>query len=84
MKNADYLSGDELTPEELTELIDSSIQEKKLFKKGISDRELEKKTIWLLFEKQSTRTRVSFESGFFQLGGNTIFLTQSNTQLSRG
>ena len=67
MKNSDYLSGDELTPEELTELIDSSIQEKKLFKKGISDRELEKKTIGLLFEKQSTRTRVSFESGIFQL-----------------
>ena len=84
MKNSDYLSGDELTPEELTDLIDSSIQEKKLFKKGISDRELEKKTIGLLFEKQSTRTRVSFESGIFQLGGNTIFLTQNNTQLSRG
>ena len=84
MKNCDYLIGDELQPQELEDLIDSSIQEKELFKQGASDKTLQEKTIGLLFEKQSTRTRVSFESGIYQLGGNTVFLTQNMTQLSRG
>ena len=84
MKNHDYLVGDELTPDELLDLIDSSIQEKELFKQKSSDFALKDITIGLLFEKQSTRTRVSFESGIFQLGGNTIFLSQNETQLSRG
>ncbi len=84
MKNCDYLIGDELEPDELTDLIDSSIQEKKLFKQGKSNKILKDKTIGLLFEKQSTRTRVSFESGIYQLGGNTVFLSQNMTQLSRG
>jgi ornithine carbamoyltransferase len=51
---------------------------------GLSSRPLAGKTIALIFEKPSTRTRVSFEVGMRQLGGETIFLTGQETQLGRG
>jgi len=47
-------------------------------------RQLQGQTLAMIFEKSSTRTRVSFETGMFQLGGNTIYLSQHDSQLGRG
>jgi ornithine carbamoyltransferase len=47
-------------------------------------RQLQGQTLAMIFEKSSTRTRVSFETGMFQLGGNTIYLSQNDSQLGRG
>lgn len=49
-----------------------------------SGRQLQGQTLAMIFEKSSTRTRVSFETGMFQLGGNTIYLSQHDSQLGRG
>ena len=57
---------------------------KHYFKHYITYQPLKDRTLAMVFEKQSTRTRVSFEAGMSQLGGNSIFLTTSDTQLGRG
>jgi ornithine carbamoyltransferase len=49
-----------------------------------SGQQLKGQTLAMIFEKSSTRTRVSFEAGIMQLGGNTIYLSQKDTQLGRG
>ncbi len=54
------------------------------FKNYITYQPLKDRTLAMVFEKQSTRTRVSFEAGMSQLGGNSIFLTTGDTQLGRG
>ena len=53
-------------------------------KQGISHRLLEGKTVALIFEKASTRTRISFEVGVFQLGGHGLFLSSGTSQMGRG
>ena len=53
-------------------------------KKGIPHRLLEGKTLGMIFSKSSTRTRVSFEVGMYQLGGTSLFLSQNDIQLGRG
>jgi ornithine carbamoyltransferase len=79
-----YLTGiSDLTGKEILGLIEHAIE----FKKGnISSKAqpLKGKTLALMFEKPSTRTRLSFESAMFQLGGNTIYLNSNDLQLSRG
>jgi len=67
-------------------LLRSLIESGKAFKKGagLPARPLEGKTLAMIFEKPSTRTRVSFEAGMQQLGGNVVVLTQNDTQLGRG
>ncbi len=54
------------------------------FKKGAESKELSKKTLGLLFEKASTRTRVSFEVAMSRLGGHSIYLNPQDTQIGRG
>jgi len=80
----DLLTGDEISNKEFLELIDYSIK----LKEEISMREqkslLENKTLAMLFEKPSTRTRVSFETGMKQLGGHTTILSLDEMQHSRG
>lgn len=84
LKTKNLLTLAELTPNEFLGLIDSSIQLKKELKKGICKSLLKNKTLTMIFQKPSTRTRVSFEIGMFQLGGHAVNLSSSDMQLSRG
>jgi len=84
LKTKDLLTLAELTPKEFLGLIDNSINLKKELKKGGNKPVLKNKTLTMIFQKPSTRTRVSFEIGMFQLGGHAINLSSNDTQLSRG
>jgi ornithine carbamoyltransferase len=84
LKTKDLLTLAELTPKEFLGLIDDSIKLKKELKKGGNKPVLKNKTLTMIFQKPSTRTRVSFETGMFQLGGHAINLSSNDTQLSRG
>ena len=70
--------------DDLEEIIDLGIKLKKKSKKGESIEFLKGKTLAMIFEKSSTRTRVSFETGMTKLGGHAIFLGKSDIQLGRG
>jgi ornithine carbamoyltransferase len=74
----------DLGSEELDQILRRAIELKTLRRQGQSCESLKGKVLGLVFEKSSTRTRVSFESGIFQLGGTAIFLSPSDTQLGRG
>jgi len=84
LKTKDLLTLAELTPKEFAELINYSIKLKKELKKGVNKPILKDKTLTMIFEKPSTRTRVSFEIGMYQLGGYAINLSSNDMQLSRG
>ena len=84
LKTKNLLTLEELTPKEFLGLIDYSIKLKKELKKGGNKPILKNKTLTMIFQKPSTRTRVSFEIGMFQLGGHAINLSSNDTQLSRG
>lgn len=72
------------TPEEIISILDLADQLKYEKKHNIPHRLLEGKTIGLIFQKSSTRTRVSFETGMFQLGGHALFLSAKDMQIGRG
>lgn len=84
LKTKDLLTLAELTTKEFVELIDHSIKLKKELKKGQNKPILKNKTLTMIFQKPSTRTRVSFEIGMYQLGGYAINLSSNDMQLSRG
>ena len=84
LKTKDLLTLAELTPKEFSGLIDDSIKLKKQFKNKGNKPILKNKTLTMIFQKPSTRTRVSFETGMYQLGGHAIDLSSDDTQLSRG
>tara|TARA_B100000029_G_scaffold503291_1_gene579951 strand:- start:3546 stop:4466 length:921 start_codon:yes stop_codon:yes gene_type:complete len=84
IKNKHILTIDELDTKEIKHLLDYAIELKKEHKKGKENHILQNKTLAMLFEKPSTRTRVSFETGMFQLGGNSLTLSTNDLQLSRG
>ena len=84
LKTKDLLTLSELTPKEFLGLIDSSIKLKKELKKNTNKPVLKNKTLTMIFQKPSTRTRVSFEIGMLQLGGHAINLSSNDMQLSRG
>ena len=83
LKTKDLLTLAELTPKEFVQLIDYSIILKKELKNGNKPL-LKNKTLTMIFQKPSTRTRVSFETGMYQLGGHAINLSSHDMQLSRG
>src|SRR3990167_10873473 len=83
LKTKDLLTLAELTPKEFVQLIDYSITLKKELKNGNKPL-LKNKTLTMIFQKPSTRTRVSFETGMYQLGGHAIHLSSQDMQLSRG
>jgi len=84
IKTKNLLTLGELTPKEFSGLIDQSIKLKKELKQGTNKPVLKNKTLAMIFQKPSTRTRVSFETGMYQLGGYAINLSSDDTQLSRG
>jgi ornithine carbamoyltransferase len=84
MTEKDYLSGLEFSADETLDLIERAVVQKKETKAGKTHTSLAGKNFALLFEKTSTRTRVSFQVGVSQLGGNSLFLSPKDTQLSRG
>ena len=84
LKTKDLLTLDELKPNELSKLIEVAITMKKKLKSGSMKPILKNKTLAMIFQKPSTRTRVSFETGMFQMGGCALNLTSHDLQLSRG
>ncbi|NDB91347.1 MAG: ornithine carbamoyltransferase [Nitrososphaeria archaeon] len=84
IKAKDVLTLDELDKKELTQTIDLAIKLKKELNKGITKPLLKNKTLAMIFQKPSTRTRISFETGMFQLGGHAINMSAQDLQLSRG
>ena len=84
LKTKDLLTLAELTPKEFAGLVDHSIKLKKQLKKDKNKPVLKNKTLAMIFQKPSTRTRVSFEVGMYQLGGHAVNLSSADMQLSRG
>jgi len=79
-----FLSLMDLSPPELRQLIRRAIEFKAMRNRGEIYEPLRNRVLAMLFEKSSTRTRVSFEAGMTQLGGNCMFLSPRDTQLGRG
>ena len=79
----DLLSLLDLEKEDLIQLLERALQFKKRFNQGIPDRNLTGKTLGLIFDKKSTRTRVAFETAMIQLGGTPIYMSTQDTQISR-
>lgn len=74
----------DLSKEELNRIIDDAIEQKAALKRGETYEPFRNRVLGMVFEKSSTRTRVSFEAGMTQLGGSAIFLSPRDTQLGRG
>jgi len=83
LKGKDFLTLGDLTTEEIYHLLNEAIRLKTMQKEGIVIPYLNGKVLGMIFEKSSTRTRVSFEVGMLQLGGHAIFLNANDLQLGR-
>ena len=79
-----FLTLKDFTKKEILEIIETALQIKRELKTGYYNSELKNKTLAMIFEKSSTRTRVSFETGIFQLGGHALFLSNRDIHLGRG
>ena len=79
-----FLTLKDFSKEEILEIIDIGLKIKKNLKSKIYNEELKNQTLGMIFEKSSTRTRVSFETGMFQLGGHALFLSNRDIHLGRG
>ena len=84
LKGKDLLSIHDLSVEEVENILDFAAKLKSMQKSGIEHKILAGKTLGMIFEKSSTRTRVSFEVGMYQLGGSALFLSNRDLQLGRG
>ena len=79
-----FLSLLDLTPDEIRTIVTRAIEMKEQLNQGMTMDLLRQRTVVMVFEKSSTRTRVSFESGVTHLGGAPIFLSPSDSHLGRG
>ena len=79
-----FINLDDLSSNDLQQIIDQAITLKKQHKAGEISNALQNKTLAMIFDKSSTRTRVSFEAGMTQLGGHALFLSNKEIQLGRG
>jgi ornithine carbamoyltransferase len=84
MTNRHFLSVLDFSSDELLALITNAIEVKRRLKRGVSHTPLKGKVLAMIFEKSSTRTRVSFETGMSQLGGHSMFLSDRDIHLGRG
>jgi len=84
MTKKDFLRVADYTKDEIKEIFDLTGKIKARQKKGDPAKPLEGKTLGMIFQKSSTRTRVSFEVGMYQLGGYPLFLSANDLQLKRG
>ena len=84
LKTKDLLTLNELDKKEIEEILNNAIKLKKDLKAGIYKPLLKNKILAMIFQKSSTRTRVSFETGMYQLGGHALNLSFEELQLSRG
>ncbi|MDR3476324.1 MAG: ornithine carbamoyltransferase [Devosia sp.] len=78
-----FLTLQDFTAEQLRGILDLAVELKRRLKAGDKPRLLEEKMLAMIFERQSTRTRVSFDVGMRQLGGETMFLSGNDMQLAR-
>ena len=74
----------DLSKEEIFSILNLADQLKFNQKHNIPHKHLEGKTLGMIFQKASTRTRVSFETGMYQLGGQALFLSSNDLQIGRG
>ena len=79
-----FINFDQFSQNDLQGIIDRAILLKKEHKSGLINETLKNKTLAMIFDKSSTRTRVSFEAGMTQLGGQSLFLSEKDIQLGRG
>ena len=79
-----FIDFDQFSQNDLQGIIDRAILLKKEHKSGLINETLKNKTLAMIFDKSSTRTRVSFEAGMTQLGGQSLFLSEKDIQLGRG
>lgn len=84
LKGKDMLSIHDLSVDEVQEILALAKELKAKQKAGMPHKILKGKTLGMIFEKSSTRTRVSFETGMYQLGGQALFLSNRDLQLGRG
>jgi len=84
LSGRNVLTDTDLTPDEIAEVLETSLRLKALRRAGKPHGYLAGKTLGMLFQHPSTRTRVSFEAGMAQLGGQAIFLGANDLQLKRG
>jgi ornithine carbamoyltransferase len=82
--NKDLLAISDLTPKDIEMILKRSATLKKMLKQGKTHLPLKGKSLGMIFEKSSTRTRVSFEVGMYQLGGQALFLSPTDIQMGRG
>lgn len=84
MQPRHFLTLLDLSPAELRAVIARAIELKRMHRQGERHEPLRSQALAMIFDKSSTRTRVSFEAGMTQLGGNSMFLSPNDTQLGRG
>ena len=83
-KGRDFISIHDYSAEEIAYMIEVGLELKKMQKAGIAHHILQGKTLGMIFQKSSTRTRVAFEVGMYQLGGHALFLSPRDIQIGRG
>jgi ornithine carbamoyltransferase len=80
----DLLAISDLLPKDIEKILNRSAALKKMLRQGKAHEKLKGKSLGMIFEKSSTRTRVSFEVGMYQLGGRSLFLSSNDLQIGRG
>ncbi|HET7319345.1 MAG TPA: ornithine carbamoyltransferase, partial [Nitrospirota bacterium] len=80
----DLLAVSDLAPKDIDNILKRAAVLKKMLRRGKVRPTLKGKTLGMIFEKSSTRTRVSFEVGMYQLGGLALFLSSADLQIGRG
>ncbi|REB06597.1 ornithine carbamoyltransferase [Sporosarcina sp. BI001-red] len=84
LKGKDFLAIEDFSTEEIDYLLEQATKMKKDFLAGGTSKPLEGKTLGMVFEKNSTRTRISFDVGMFQLGGHALMMNPTELQIGRG